>query len=162
MKELLKVCSNILAIRNVQYACIFTNCYDNSPIIVIMKQNYHYNYEMLMHTICSYICIYVCMYVEPSQPKELSVLKITEAAITLSWKESNPSDVSIVGYEVQYRKSGEEFKKVEKSLTHEDLTCEVTGLLANTEYQFKVAAINKAGCGTFTDIVTQFTSESLL
>ena len=66
----------------------------------------------------------------------------------------------IVGYEVQYRKNGEEFKKVEKSLTHEDLTCEITGLAAHTEYEFRVAAINAAGCGAFTGVVTQFTSES--
>ena len=102
------------------------------------------------------------MYVEPSQPRELSVLKITEATITLSWKESDSSAVPIVDYEVQYRKRGEEFKKVEKSFTHGDLTCEVTGLVANTEYQFRVAAINAAGHGPFTDVVTQFTSESLI
>ena len=102
------------------------------------------------------------MYVEPSQPKELTINKdeITETTIAVSWKEPNPSDVPIVGYEVEYRKSGEEFKKVEKSLTNEDLTCEVTGLAAHTEYEFRVAAINAAGCGAFTDVVTQFTSKS--
>ena len=102
------------------------------------------------------------MYVEPSQPKELSALKITETTITLSWEEPSPSDVPIVSYEVQYRKGGEEFKKVEKSLTHEDLTCEVTGLVANTEYQFRVAAINTAGRGPFTYGFTQLTSESFI
>ena len=122
-----------------------------------------------------YACImnvrtYVCMYLDPLQPEDLNVHKdrITETTITLSWEEPNPSnvpdpsDVPITGYEVQYAKSGEEFKKFEKSLTHEDLSCEVTGLVANTEYQFRVAAINAAGCGPFTDVVTQFTSESLL
>ena len=114
--------------------------------------------------ICTYVHTYVCtvyIYVEPSQPKELSVLKFNEAMITLSWKKSNPSDVPITGYEVQYRKRSKEFKKVENSLTHEDLTCEVTGLVAQTEYQFRVAAINAAGHGPFTDVVTQFTSKSL-
>ena len=103
------------------------------------------------------------MYIEPSKPEHLTVHKdmITETTITLSWKEPNPSDVPITGYEVEYRKRGEEFKKVEKSLTHEDLTCEVTGLVANTEYQFRVAAINAAGRGPFTDVVTQLTSKSL-
>ena len=96
------------------------------------------------------------------QPKELTVHKdkITETTITVSWREPNPSDVPIVGYEVEYRKSGEEFKKVEKSLTNEDFTCEVTGLAAHTEYEFRVAAINAAGYGAFTDVVTHFTSES--
>ena len=106
--------------------------------------------------------MYICTCVEPSPPEELTVHKdkITESTITLSWKGPNPSDVPIVGYEVEYRKSGEEFKKVEKSLTHEDLTCEVTGLAGHTEYEFRVAAINAAGCGPFTHIVAQFTSES--
>ena len=106
-----------------------------------------------------YVELHTYMYVEPSQPKELSALKITETTITLSWKESNPSDVPLVDYEVQYKKSGEEFEKVEKSLTHEDLTCEVTGLVAHTEYQFRVAAINTAGRGPFTDVINEFTSE---
>ena len=88
--------------------------------------------------------------------------KITESTITLSWKEPNPSDVPIIGYEVEYKKSGEDFKKVEKSLTHEDLTCEVTGLAGHTEYEFRVAAINAAGRGPFTHVVAQFTSESSL
>ena len=108
-----------------------------------------------------YVHVHAYMYVEPSQPRELSVLKFTSTTITLSWKEANPSDIPVVGYEVQYRKShcGEDFKKVEKSLTHDNLTCEVTGLVAYTEYQFRVAAINAAGRGPFTD-VTQLTSES--
>ena len=102
------------------------------------------------------------MYVEPSPPKEFTINKnkITDTTVTLSWKKSNPSDVPLVGYEVQYRKSSEDFEKVKKSLTHEDLTCEVTGLVAHTEYQFRVVAINEAGRGHFTDVVTQFTSES--
>ena len=113
----------------------------------------------------------VCVsYIEPSQPEHLTACKdrITETTITLSWKEPKPSDVPdpadvpIVAYEVQYRKSGEEFEKVEKSFTHEDSTCEVTGLVAHTEYQFKVAAINEAGCGNFTQAITQFTSESVV
>ena len=118
----------------------------------------------------AFMYVYVCAYVEPSQPEHLTVHKdgITESTINLSWKEpkpsdeSDPSDVPITGYEVQYQKSGEEFEKVEKCLTHEDLTCEVTGLVAHTEYQFRVAAVNAAGCGPFTDVVTQFTSESVV
>ena len=100
------------------------------------------------------------MYIEPSEPEHLTVHKdtITETTITLSWKEPNQSDVPITGYEVEYSKSGEKFKKVEESLTYEDLTYEV---VANTEYQFRVAAINAAGRGPFTDVVTQFTSEFL-
>ena len=125
-----------------------------------------------MYVSCMYIFVhsYVCTYIDPLQPEDLTVNKdtITETTITLSWKKPKPSDVPdssdacITGYEVEYGKRGEEFKKVEKSLTHEDLTCEVTGLVANTKYQFRVVAINAAGHGPFTDVVTQFTSESCM
>ena len=97
--------------------------------------------------------------VEPSQPNGLSICKnkITESSITLSWEEPDLSGVSIVGYEVEHRKTGDEnFKKMEKS---EDLSYEVIGLAANTEYEFRVAAINIAGCGPYTDCVAQFTSK---
>ena len=117
-------------------------------------------YYAHLHTLM--VCVLLTyVYTEPSQPKELTANKdkITETTIAVSWKEPNPSDVPIVGYEVEYRKSGEEFKKVEKSLTNEDLTCEITRLAAHTEYEFRVAAINAAGCGPFTDVVSQFTSE---
>ena len=106
------------------------------------------------------MCIH--MYVEPSQPEHITVQKdkTTKTIITLSWKEPNPLD-ELTGYEVQYTKSGEEFKKGKSILTDKDSTsCEVTGLVAHTEYQFKVAAINEGGRGLFTDVVTQFTSKS--
>lgn len=96
---------------------------------------------------------------EPSNPEELTVEigKVTETAVTLSWKEPNPPDPSILKYEIQYRKYGEDsFTKKEYSLT---CHCAVNGLTAYTKYEFRVAAINSAGCGTFTDVVAQFTSK---
>ena len=73
-------------------------------------------YYAHLHTLMVRVLLLTYVYTEPSQLKELTVHKdkITETTITVSWKEPNPSDVPIIGYEVQYRKSGEEFKKVEK------------------------------------------------
>ena len=68
--------------------------------------------------------------------------------------------MSIIGYELEYRKNDEDFKEVtKKSLRTEDLFYKVTGLNAYTRYGFRVAAFNSAGTGPFTDIVTQFTSK---
>ena len=101
------------------------------------------------------IPIIVYLYVEPSKPKELTITKdgVTETKVTLSWKGPIPPDPSVLEYEVQYRKRGEDLKKMSS------LTCqyEVTGLTASTTYEFRVAAINSVGCGPFTDFVTQST-----
>ena len=111
------------------------------------------------------VCLCIIMYVfyfvftEPSKPKNLSVHEneITTTTIKLSWEEP---DVSIVGYKLEYGKYDKGFKKVtEESLSPEDLSYEVTGLNAYTRYGFRVAAINSAGAGPFTDVVTQFTSK---
>ena len=102
------------------------------------------------------------MITEPSKPEELTVHDnmITKTTIILSWKEPIPTDVSIVGYELEYRENDKDFKKVANELVHsEDLPYEVTGLNAYTRYGFRVAAVNSAGTGLFTDVVTQFTSK---
>ena len=85
--------------------------------------------------------------------------RITETTITISWKEPSPSDVSILRYEVEYKRSGEDSAKVKSVPIDQILTCKVTELIPYTEYEFRVAANNSAGRGPFTDIVTQFTSK---
>ena len=102
------------------------------------------------------------MFTEPFKPQELIVHqnKVTKTTMYLSWREPTPSDESIIGYELEYRKNGEDFKKVaKKSLRPEDLCHKATGLSAYTRYGFRVAAFNSAGTGPFTDVVTQFTSK---
>ena len=109
--------------------------------------------------------------VEPCKPEKLTAHKdmVTETTIRLSWKGSDPS---IIDFEIEYRKCGEKFKKAENNISNlKDTVTElfekveniryatVTGLNPYTKYEFKVAAINSAGLGPFTDIVTQFTSK---
>ena len=103
-----------------------------------------------------YICTSVAhVFIEPCKPEKLTAHRdmVTENTITLSWKGSDPS---IISYEVEYRKPGESFKKVENV---SNLRCTVTELTPYTKYEFKVAAINSAGHGPFTDTVNQFTSK---
>ena len=92
--------------------------------------------------------------IEPCKPKKLTADKdmVTENTITLSWKESDPTTLS---YEVQYRKAGEKKKVINVS----SLRYTVTDLNPYTKYEFRVAAINSAGRGPFTNAVTQFTSK---
>ena len=97
----------------------------------------------------------VFLLIDPSMPEELTVAGdgVTETKVPLSWKGPTPPDSSILEYEVQYRKPGEDLKKMKSSTCQ----CEVIGLAAATNYQFRVAAINSVGCGAFTDFVTQST-----
>ena len=96
--------------------------------------------------------------IEPCKPEKLTAHKdmVTEDTITLSWKGSDPT---ILGYEIEYRKPGEGFKKV-KNVSN--LRYTITELNPYTKYEFRVAAFNSAGLGPFTDIVTQFTSKHSL
>ena len=112
---------------------------------------------MIVHIWFSFYIIQIA----PSKPEELTVHidRITETTITISWKEPSPSDVSILRYEVEYKKSDEDLAEVKSIPSDQILICEVTELIPYTKYEFKVAAINSAGRGSFTDVVTQFTSK---
>ena len=104
------------------------------------------------------------LHIEPSKPEELTVHKdrITESTITLSWKGPSPLDSSIFRYEVEYRKFGEDSWKLKNIPMEQNLTCGVTELIPYTKYEFRVAAINSAGRGPFTEAVTEFTSKCLI
>ena len=92
--------------------------------------------------------------IEPQKPEKLIAHQdmVTETKITLLWTESDPT---ILDYEVEYRKPGEDFQKV--TTTSKRYT--VAELKPDTKYEFRVAARNSAGFGPFTDVVTKFTSK---
>ena len=64
--------------------------------------------------------------------------------------------MSIIEYQLEFRKKDEYFKR--RIVHAEDLPYKLTELIAYTRYGFRVAAINLADTGPFTD-VTQFTSK---
>ena len=116
-------------------------------------------FELVKFIILLYTLISHGLLIAPSTPEQLIVERkgVTETEVTLSWKEPKPLDSSIVEYEIQYRKSGKDLFMKKENISN--CQCEVTGLTAYTKYEFKVAAINSAGCGPFTDPVFQFTSK---
>ena len=94
--------------------------------------------------------------VEPPKPEKLTAHEemVTETSITLSWRGSDPT---ILEYEVEYGKPGEDEDSQKVKTNSNRYT--VTELKPYTEYKFRVAARNSAGLGPFTDVVTQFTSK---
>ena len=100
-------------------------------------------------------------HVEPVEPSKLEKLTaredmVTETSITLSWRGSDPT---ILEYELEYGKSGED--EDSQKLKTDSNRYTVTELKPNTEYKFRVTARNSAGLGPFTDVVTQFTSKCI-
>ena len=84
---------------------------------------------------------------------------VTHESLTLLWRPPNPSNRTITGYTLQCKKADEDFQTLVE-LDGNNLTYEVSGLTANTEYYFRVAAINSVGCGSYkTTIDGQYTSK---
>ena len=68
--------------------------------------------------------------------------------MTLSWKPPNRFNESISEYVMEYKVINSLEQAVIKSVVN--TKCEVLELIAGKEYEFKVAAVNKAGHGPFT------------
>ena len=101
------------------------------------------------------------MFIEPSEPEELIIESesVTHNSLILSWKPPNPSHGFITQYRVEYKATGEDYQKL-VTLPGKILAYEVTGLTANTEYHFRIAAVNSAGCGPFKNAIdSQYTSK---
>jgi len=83
----------------------------------------------------------------PSAPKDFIVVEVTESSISVSWKmPDSEGDFEIIRYEVQ--------KNGDKTWIETDIVFEYkfTGLKCNTNYTFKVRAVNSQGTGTITSI----------
>ncbi|EKD79529.1 MAG: hypothetical protein ACD_41C00045G0001, partial [uncultured bacterium] len=86
----------------------------------------------------------------PGKAKNLKVKKITESTAKLTWKA--PSTGEVTKYKVQLRKHG--VKKSAKWTTYKKVTKTnkaLKKLLAETRYQYRVAACNATGCSAYTD-----------
>lgn len=71
----------------------------------------------------------------------------TDTTVSLSWMMPDSSDGDIIHYRVEYR------PKLPCSKRTKSLSNTVTGLLPNTKYEFRVAAVTAKGCGPYSDTV---------
>ena len=99
----------------------------------------------------------------PSEPEELTVDigSITHKSLTLEWKPLEPSHGSSIQYVVEYKIAADmEFKNLANL---SDTSYKVSQLTGNTEYCFRVAAVNSAGQGPYKNLVNnQYTSKLIL
>jgi len=92
----------------------------------------------------------------PAQVTGVAVGTVTSSSVALSWSTLSPSPTN---YTVQYRISGTSAWSDAPSVTVQE--CMVGGLLSATSYDFAVFAVNAAGAGSASAIVTSTTSETL-
>ena len=91
---------------------------------------------------------------KPGAPVSLKVNEVTKRSCTLKWKEPNTDGGDpIRHYVVEYKIAGT-FKWIcandgDRTM---DKTYKVTGLHSDMDYEFRVAAENKAGVGSFSEI----------
>ena len=83
------------------------------------------------------------------------IVDITDTTVTLSWMSPDPANGIITSYRVQYRRSNSNIPDYTSIDTmNPDLTCIVTGLTTNTEYNFRVRADTVVGRGSPSNVVT--------
>ena len=95
--------------------------------------------------------------VPSAPPRLLMVDGVTDSTVTLSWMTSPQPNGVATEYEVQYNIVNRSFT------THHftGLTGEISGLISNTAYEFRIAAVTIEGHGPFTnDVITQKTGNS--
>jgi len=90
----------------------------------------------------------------PTEPRSLTVDKVTDTTVTLSWIIPDPTNGEITQYELQYKSCADIGYNALQPLNNA-VTRMVAGLSNNTEYCFRVRAysIVSLGPGDWTDEV---------
>ena len=85
----------------------------------------------------------------PEAPGQPEVTKISTNSIDITWVTPTSDGGSpITGYVIEKKNTSSSWTEVSTSTSSENLST-VTGLQEGVEYQFRVAAGNKAGQGSF-------------
>ena len=87
----------------------------------------------------------------PEAPGRPDITEMNKEDASFTWTEPESDGGSeIFNYVIEYRITGDKsWKAGSKGKKVEDLEYTVTGLVAEREYEFRVAAENKAGVGPF-------------
>ncbi|XP_061093981.1 receptor-type tyrosine-protein phosphatase S-like isoform X6 [Conger conger] len=92
----------------------------------------------------------------PTQPINFQVGAVSDTSIELTWEPDQ--DKTIIIYDLRYRE-GKQGSPMSKTFPPSS-SCMLTGLKANTEYYFSLAAVSKKGFGAFTNEIQQTTAQA--
>lgn len=96
----------------------------------------------------------------PGVPRDLKQDGESTSSIDLVWDDpSSDGGSDVTDYVVEYRKKGSGTWAVFADGVSDDTEATVTGLSDNTNYEFRVAAVNGAGTGDATDVLTHKTDQ---
>ena len=109
----------------------------------VPKQNFH--------PFCSNVSLFFIFPDLPEAPGQPKVEQITKDSATISWTPpDNDGGAPIENYVIEFREQGQtKWQQVRRDEKSPDLTFTVPGLREETQYEFRVAAENKAGQGPF-------------
>ena len=108
---------------------------------------------------CFYNPLYYCPTDKPGQPGMPQVADIKNDAVTLTWRAPTEDGGSaITGYVIEYRiEGGFKWLLANDTETVTQTKYTVKRLKENMEYEFRVAAVNKAGVGDYAQCATPIT-----
>lgn len=95
----------------------------------------------------------------PEKPTHLELIEVSSDKITLRWQEGFNGGFSNTEFLVTYTNTENGLQKNE-SCRSQNL-CQITGLSSNTEYHFKVLAVNPRGYSTYSDEISVTTKVNL-
>ena len=109
----------------------------------ICKNNY-----ILLISKLRYLTNYVFITDKPGPPSAPEVTEIRKTSCTLSWQPpEEDGGTPVIGYLIERATSGSKrWLKVSKEVVPET-TLKVTDLIEDTEYQYRIIAVNKVGEG---------------
>ena len=95
----------------------------------------------------------------PGQVTSLATTGTNDTSATLSWVRPSDGGATLSGYSVQYRVSGAtQWITSAASVAPASTSATVPGLASSTAYEFRVAAVNASGTGTYSTTATGTTA----
>jgi len=95
---------------------------------------------------------YVCCSAVPDKPGVPQLTEVKDGSITVAWTPpENDGGAPITSYVLEYRSEGSVSWKKATEKTVTELKFTATGLNDKELYEFRVAAVNKAGTGPYSD-----------